>query len=65
VFYAPVAMRITAYGLPVSAQTQAYVQAHLNDPAFLKWRALAMQETHEPFPYDLGLARKEWPQSTS
>lgn len=65
VFYAPVAMRITAYGLPVSAQTQAYVQAHLNDPAFLKWRALAMQETHDPFPYDLGLARKEWPQSTS
>lgn len=61
VFYAPVAMRITAYGLPISAQSQAYVQMHLQDPAFVKWRELAMQETHAPYPYALDLPQKDWP----
>lgn len=61
VFYAPVAMRITAYDLPVSAQALAYVQLHLDDPAFVRWRELALQETHAPFPYALGLPKKDWP----
>ncbi len=61
VFYAPVAMRITAYGLPVSATAKTYVQAHLDDPAFLAWRAASKAETHEPWPYPLGLKRKPWP----
>lgn len=62
VFYAPVACRFTAYQLPISDASQAYVDAHLADPAFLAWRAEAMKEVHEPYPYDLGLGRKPWPE---
>ena len=61
VFYAPVAMRITGYDLPVSADARSYVDQHLQDPALGKWRELAMQETHDPFPYLLPLQRKPWP----
>ena len=61
VFYAPVAMRIAAYGLPASDMASAYVTAHLNDPAFLKWREAAMKDRYDPWPYTLDLARKPWP----
>ena len=62
VFYAPVAMRITAYDLPVGAAAKAYVTAHLTDPAFLKWRELALQDDYDPYPYDIaGLQRLPWP----
>ena len=40
-FFAPVAARIAGYGLPVSASAQSYVDAHLADPSFRRWRALA------------------------
>ncbi len=39
-FYAPVAARIAGYGLRVNANAQAYVAAHLADPAFRRWRAM-------------------------
>ena len=61
VFYAPVAMRITAYDLPVSAAAKNYVAAHLNDPAILSWRKAALQEVHDPWPYPMELARIPWP----
>lgn len=61
VFYAPVAMRVTAYGLPVSDEASAYVRAHLNDPAFLDWRAKATEENYDPWPYPMPLERKSWP----
>jgi glutathione S-transferase len=64
VFYAPVAMRITAYDLPVSEQSRDYVTAHLSDPAFLAWRKEALKEDHSPFPYPLPLAQKPWPGET-
>ncbi|GIT91224.1 glutathione S-transferase [Jannaschia pagri] len=59
--YAPVAMRIAGYGLPVSDLAQAYVQAHLDHAPLRKWRALgeaadrtldvyAVFEPLEPFP---------------
>ncbi len=41
-FFAPVAARIAGYGLPVSDSAWAYVQAHLNDPAFRRWRAMGL-----------------------
>jgi len=41
-FYAPVAARIAGYGLDVSPSAQAYVSAHLNDPAFRRWRAMGL-----------------------
>ncbi|MFN3663661.1 glutathione S-transferase [Yoonia sp.] len=65
VFYAPVALRITTYGLPVSPAAQAYVDAHLRDPAFLNWRRLALEETYDPWPYPLDLPRKPWPVNVS
>lgn len=59
-FYAPVAMRIWAYQLPVGAVADAYVQTHLRDPAFLEWRKIALEEIHEPWPYPSELQRKPW-----
>ncbi|NRB04281.1 MAG: glutathione S-transferase [Rhodobacteraceae bacterium] len=41
-FYAPVAARIAGFSLPVSAPAQGYVAAHLNDPAFRRWRSMAL-----------------------
>ena len=38
-FFAPVAMRIAGYGLDVGPDARDYVEAHLNDPAFRRWRA--------------------------
>lgn len=61
VFYAPVAMRITAYGLPVSAASHAYVAAHLSDPAFQNWRRASLQEVHDPWPYPMDWPQKPWP----
>lgn len=64
-FYAPVAMRITAYDLPVSADAKAYVAAHLADPAFLDWRESALKEVHDPWPYSMDLPRVPWPGDTN
>ncbi len=61
VFYAPVAMRITTYGLPVSEAAQTYVNAHLKDPALLDWRAEGLKDSYDPWPYPSDLARKPWP----
>lgn len=61
VFYAPVAARIAGYGLPVSEASQAYVAAHLADPAFRRWRALGLCESYDPSPYDLGENPAPWP----
>lgn len=41
-FYAPIAARIAGYGLEVSESAQAYVAAHLADPAFRRWRAMGL-----------------------
>lgn len=59
--YAPVAARIAGYGLAVSESAQAYVQAHLNDPAFRRWRAMAV--AHGPvLPwYVRDYAEAAWP----
>lgn len=65
VFYAPVAMRITAFDLPVSDAAKTYVMTHLSDPAFLKWRAASQSESYDPWPYPIALDRKPWPDHTS
>ena len=61
VFYAPVALRITAYDLPVTAAAQTYVDCHLQDPAFLAWRTASQSEVYAPWPYPMELARRPWP----
>lgn len=41
-FFAPVAARIAGFSLPVGPDAQAYVDTHLNDPAFRRWRAMGL-----------------------
>ena len=55
-FFAPVAARIAGYSLPVGDAAQAYVAAHLADPAFRRWRAMGL--VHGP---DLPWYRKDYP----
>lgn len=61
VFYAPVAARIAGFGLPVSAEAQAYVAAHLADPAFRRWRAVGLLKSYDPVPYIDGVPLSDWP----
>ena len=63
VFYAPVAMRITAYDLPVSDAARTYVKTHLSDPAFKRWRTEGLKDHYDPWPYPSELARKPWPEA--
>lgn len=57
-FFAPVAGRIAGYSLPVGPEARAYVDAHLNDPAFRRWRAMGMIRGA-----DLPWYRKDYPQT--
>ncbi len=60
-FYAPVAARIAGYNLPVSERLTAYVDTHLNDPAFKAWRAEGIKLRYDPMPYALDLPKTDWP----
>ncbi len=62
VFFAPVAARIVGYDLPVSDSARAYCDATLADPAFRRWRADGLKIRYDPFPYDMGLTVRAWPQ---
>lgn len=62
VFYAPVAARIVGYNLPVSDTARAYCETMIQDAAFKKWRAEGLKVNYDPFPYDLGLQTKPWPE---
>jgi glutathione S-transferase len=60
-FFAPVAGRIAGYGLPVSTQAQAYVDAHLAHGPFRRWRAMGLVDgADQPF-YDRDYSRRPWP----
>jgi glutathione S-transferase len=43
--YAPIVTRLDNYSWPVAADTRAYMDAVLSDPAFLAWKADADAET--------------------
>ena len=60
-FFAPVATRIATYNLPVSAAAAEYVKAHLNDPAFRRWRAMGWAENLEQPSYRMPYAERAWP----
>ena len=60
-FYAPIAARIAGYGLSVSDTAQAYVDAHLSDPAFRRWRAMSFAKGSELPQYDRDYAQTTWP----
>ncbi len=60
-FYAPVAARIAGYGLAVGTEAAKYVEAHLSDPAFRRWRALGLC-VGETLPwYAMPNATRPWP----
>ncbi len=61
VFFAPVAARIAGYDLPVDAAAAQYVELHLSDPAFRKWRAMGAPKTYDPMPYAIECATADWP----
>ena len=61
VFYAPVAMRIIGYKLPIAADVADYVTLHNADPAIRDWRKAAGAEEYDPWPYDTTLRRAPWP----
>lgn len=60
-FFAPVAARIAGYGLPVGDVARAYVDAHLNDPAFRRWRAMGMARNEHLARYDRPWTQGAWP----
>jgi glutathione S-transferase len=63
-FFAPVAARIAGYNLPVSAEARAYVDAHLADPAFQKWRAMGLAGGKTLPWYAKGYPTTNWPDPT-
>ena len=61
VFYAPVVARIITYGLPVSKRAQAYIDLHLNDLAFRRWRAMGLVKGDDLPWYAMDHAQTDWP----
>ncbi|MEM0975977.1 MAG: glutathione S-transferase [Pseudomonadota bacterium] len=60
-FYAPVAMRFATYGLATSELAKTYIQTHMQDPAFRRWRAMGFAENFELSVYDLDQPIGPWP----
>ncbi len=60
-FFAPVAARIAAFGLPVSATAQAYVDRHLAFQPFRQWRAMAFAAFRAQPQYENDLGKAPWP----
>ncbi len=60
-FFAPVAARIATYGLAVGPDAQAYVAAHLADPAFRRWRAMGLVRGADLPRYSKDLPHRPWP----
>jgi glutathione S-transferase len=60
-FFAPVASRIATYNLPVGPAARAYVDAHLADPAFRRWRAMGLAADREQPSYRMPYAERPWP----
>ncbi len=59
--FAPVAARIAGYGIKVSPLAQAYVDRHLADPAFRRWRAMGFAKGAELPWYARDYTQKPWP----
>lgn len=60
-FFAPVAARIAGYGLPVSDPARGYVERHLADPAFRRWRAMGLVSGPDLPWYARDFAQGVWP----
>jgi len=65
VFYAPIAMRFSTYNLPRTELSDTYINAHLTDPSFRRWRAMGYAQNYIQPGYDKDLPTGDWkgPQS--
>ncbi|SLN45465.1 stringent starvation protein A [Pseudoruegeria aquimaris] len=60
-FFAPVAARVATYGLKIAPAAQSYVEAHLADTAFRRWRAMGLVDgADQPF-YARDFVPVPWP----
>ncbi|KMK68613.1 glutathione S-transferase [Puniceibacterium sp. IMCC21224] len=64
VAFAPMAMRLAGYDLPMSDTARDYVQAHLTDPALRRWRAMGLVRGDDLARYAQPYARVPWPGPT-
>jgi glutathione S-transferase len=60
-FFAPVAARVAGYNLPLGAAAQAYVDAHLVHPSFVKWRELGLTDGADQPYYRRDYPTRAWP----
>ena len=60
-FFAPVAMRIAGYGLPVGPTGEAYVAAHLDHAPLRRWRAAGEAADRTLDVYEQGLPTAPFP----
>ncbi|MCT8161221.1 glutathione S-transferase [Pseudoruegeria sp. SHC-113] len=63
-FFAPVAARVAGYGLKIAPAAQSYVEAHLADPAFRRWRAMGLVDGEPQAFYKRDFALVPWPGPT-
>lgn len=60
-FFAPVAARIATYNLRVPEAAMDYVNAHLADPSFRRWRAMGVAQNYVQPSYARPFAERPWP----
>ena len=60
-FFAPIAARIAGYGLCVDKTSTAYVQTHLQDSAFRRWRAMGLAQGDTLPWYKRDFQQVKWP----
>lgn len=60
-FYAPIAARIAGHNLAVDDAAEAYVAAHLSDPSFRRWRAMAHADGPDQPVYARDWPTRDWP----
>lgn len=60
-FYAPVAARLAGYGVDLSGESRDYVDQHLADGQFRRWRAMGLARGATLPWYDLSHDKCPWP----
>jgi glutathione S-transferase len=63
-FFAPAATRFVTYNLPRSDAAQAYIDTHLNDKTFRRWRAMGLAQNYRQEFYNMHLPTTDWPGPT-
>ena len=60
-FFAPVAARVAGYNLPLGPRAMAYVQRHLEEPNFRRWRAMGLVDGADQEFYRRDYPTRDWP----